>query len=286
MQTAVAKRLADGRRLHLQHGPIDLIIGADGDRERAFAAATQRFQTVLEELVAELPILRCQKKGEVTGAIAWQMQRAIHPHATQGFVTPMAAVAGAVADTVLAAMLDKARPRRAYVNNGGDIALWLTGAERFRTLVAGSDNAELARITLTTADPARGIATSGRHGRSLSRGIADAVTVLAQTAAEADVAATMIANAVDLPGHLAILRVPACDLDPDSDLGQRQVVTDVGGLAGSDVTKALGRGGLLAEQMLGKGLICGAALFLQGQSYIIDPVNTQFNQLGKTMQYA
>ena len=84
MQTAVAKRLADGRRLHLQHGPIDLIIGADGDRERAFAAATQRFQTVLEELVAELPILRCQKKGEVTGAIAWQMQRAIHPHATRG----------------------------------------------------------------------------------------------------------------------------------------------------------------------------------------------------------
>ena len=286
MQTAVAKRLADGRRLHLQHGPIDLIIGADGDRERAFAAATQRFQTVLEELVAELPILRCQKKGKVTGAIAWQMQRAIHPHVTQGFVTPMAAVAGAVADTVLAAMLDKARPRRAYVNNGGDIALWLTGAERFRTLVAGSDNAELARITLTTADPARGIATSGRHGRSLSRGIADAVTVLAQTAAEADVAATMIANAVDLSDHLAILRVPACDLDPDSDLGQRQVVTDVGGLAGSDVTKALGRGGLLAEQMLGKGLICGAALFLQGQSYIIDPVKTQFNQLGKTMEYA
>ena len=286
MQTAVAKRLADGRRLHLQHGPIDLIIGADGDRERAFAAATQRFQTVLEELVAELPILRCQKKGEVTGAIALQMQRAIYPHATQGFVTPMAAVAGAVADTVLAAMLDKARPRRAYVNNGGDIALWLTGAERFRTLVAGSDNAELARITLTTADPARGIATSGRHGRSLSRGIADAVTVLAQTAAEADVAATMIANAVDLPDHLAVLRVPACDLDPDSDLGQRQVVTDVGVLAGSDVTKALGRGGLLAEQMLGKGLICGAALFLQGQSYIIDPVKTQFNQLGKTMEYA
>jgi hypothetical protein len=96
----------------------------------------------------------------------------------------------------------------------------------------------------------------------------------------------MIANAVDLPDHLAILRVPACDLDPDSDLGQRQVVTDLGGLAGSDVVAALGRGGLLAEQMRGKGLICGAALFLRGNSYIIDPAKTQFNQLGKNVEYA
>ena len=286
MQTAVAKRLADGRRLHLHHGPIDLIIGVDGDRAAAFAAATQRFHTVLEELVAELPILRCQKNGDVTGAIALQMQRAVQPHANWGFVTPMAAVAGAVADTVLTAMLTKAKMRRAYVNNGGDIALWLSGTERFRTLVADRDNSELARITLTIADPARGIATSGRHGRSLSRGIADAVTVLAQTAAEADVAATLIANAVDLPGHAAICRAPACDLDPENDLGQRHVVTGVGGLAGSDVVAALGRGGLLAEQMRGKGLICGAALFLRGKSYIIDPAKTQFNQLGKNVEYA
>ena len=145
MQTAVAKRLADGRRLHLHHGPIDLIIGVDGDREAAFAAATQRFHTVLEELVAELPILRCQKNGDVTGAIALQMQRAVQPHVNWGFVTPMAAVAGAVADTVLTAMLTKAKMRRAYVNNGGDIALWLSGTERFRTLVADRDNSELVK---------------------------------------------------------------------------------------------------------------------------------------------
>ena len=50
----------------------------------------------------------------------------------------------------------------------------------------------------------RGIATSGWRGRSFSLGIADAVTVLAATAAEADAAATVIANAVDLPGHPAI----------------------------------------------------------------------------------
>ena len=66
----------------------------------------------------------------------------------------------------------------------------------------------------------RGIATSGWRGRSFSLGIADAVTVLADRAAAADAAATIIANAVDLPGHPAIVRVPACELAPDSDLGR------------------------------------------------------------------
>jgi hypothetical protein len=44
-----ARLLPDGRRLHLQHGPIDLIIGAEGAREVAFAAARVRFETLLKE---------------------------------------------------------------------------------------------------------------------------------------------------------------------------------------------------------------------------------------------
>jgi ApbE superfamily uncharacterized protein (UPF0280 family) len=58
----------------------------------------------------------------------------------------------------------------------------------------------------------------GKGGRSFSFGIADAVTVLAGSAAAADAAATVIANAVDLPGHGAITRRPASAIDPDSDL--------------------------------------------------------------------
>ena len=91
-------------------------------------------------------------------------------------------------------------------------------------------------------DPARGIATSGRHGRSFSLGIADAVTVLARTASQADAAATIIANAVDLPGHPAIVRCPANELQPDSDLGARLVTRDVGALGGKrDRRRAEGR---------------------------------------------
>jgi ApbE superfamily uncharacterized protein (UPF0280 family) len=47
----MAAILPCGTRLHLQHGPIDLIISADGQRERAFEAANACFQTVLTELV-------------------------------------------------------------------------------------------------------------------------------------------------------------------------------------------------------------------------------------------
>ena len=89
----------------------------------------------------------------------------------------------------------------------------------------------------------RGIATSGRHGRSFSLGIADAVTVLARTASQADAAATIIANAVDLPGHPAIIRCPANELQPDSDLGARLVTRDVGELSrGARSTTALRAG--------------------------------------------
>ena len=56
-----AAMLADGRRLHLNHGPIDLIVeafGATQEREAAYAQAAERFQTILTELVDELPALR------------------------------------------------------------------------------------------------------------------------------------------------------------------------------------------------------------------------------------
>jgi len=114
----------------------------------------------------------------------------------------------------------------------------------------------------------RGIATSGRRGRSFSLGIADAVTVLAVSAAQADAAATMIANAVDLPGHRAIRRAPASDLDPQSDLGERLVTRHVGPLSPGEIDAALARGWREAERMRRAGYIGAAALHLQGETRI------------------
>lgn len=263
--SAIAAVLPGGR-LHLQHGPIDLILGADGNREAAFAKAKARFANLLDEIVAELPALRRPLGGPVAGIVPRRMAAAVAPHT--GFVTPMAAVAGAVADEVLAAMRD-AGPRRAYANNGGDIALHLSPGlepgERF-TIGLGLG---AGQVSVCAEDGIGGIATSGRGGRSLSLGIADAVTVLAASAAAADAAATLIANAVDLPGHPAIQRRPAAELQDDSDLGDRLAVTGLGPLTTGEVADALARGVARAETMRQNGLIRAAALFLRGQTRLI-----------------
>lgn len=260
-----AKILPDGQRLHLQHGPIDLIIGAEGDRDTAFAAAWGRFRSILDELIGELPLLRREVGDMPQGAIAQRMTGATLSHAPV-FVTPMAAVAGSVAEAVLAAMIQATPLRRAYVNNGGDIAFHLTQGERFRMAIAGLDGAALGRVDVGYGDAARGIASSGQGGRSLSLGIAQTVTVLARSAAEADVAATLIANAVDIPGHPGITRAAASSLQPDSDLASRLVVTHVGALTDSETAEALDRGEAAARAICAKGLALSCALFLNGQS--------------------
>lgn len=257
--------LLPGDRLHLSHGPIDLIIGADGARDIAYRAAYARFETVLTELIAELPLLRQPVCTKPTGKIARRMYRAALPHA-DGLTTPMICIAGAVAEEVLAAIVDATDLTRAYVNNGGDIALHLTEDATFKIAVASSDGHNLGTVAITSSDPIRGIATSGQRGRSLSLGIADAVTVLARSASMADAAATQLGNAVDLPDHPAIKRAPANSLRDDTDLGTAPVVTHVGMLSQTDVARALERGETAANGMRTAHLIHGAALFLQGQN--------------------
>jgi ApbE superfamily uncharacterized protein (UPF0280 family) len=269
--------LADSRRLHLQDGPIDLIIEARGseiDVRAAYEAAARRLTGLLDELCGELPLLReaaDPARCLLQGNVARRMHAAVAPFAVEHFITPMAAVAGAVAEEILGAMGRKARLKRAYVNNGGDIALYLADGEHFTVgLMDRPDTHGVMRTVVIDADdPARGVATSGRHGRSFSLGIADAVTVLARTASQADAAATIIANAVDLPGHPAIVRGPACDLQPDSDLGARLVTRDVGKLSGSEIEDALEAGAACARRLLAAGLIDGAALRLHGETVVV-----------------
>jgi ApbE superfamily uncharacterized protein (UPF0280 family) len=168
-------------------------------------------------------------------------------------------------------MVQAAPLDRAYVNNGGDIALHLTEGEQFTVgLIDRPDALGLMRTAeIRSWDPTRGIATSGYHGRSFSLGIADAVTVFARAAAQADAAATVIANAVDLPGHPAIVRCPANELQPDSDLGSRLVTRDVGVLTPFEISAALDAGDATARRLLGRGLIEAAALHLKGEILVV-----------------
>jgi len=290
-----------GNRWHFAHGPIDLVIGAEGTPSAVAAAheaAWARFVTVLGELVGELGLLRApigrprlgghrgacvaaQPRADcpLAGPVAQRMWRACLPLSSE-YITPMAAVAGAVADEIVAAYR---RPgiSRAWVNNGGDIALHLAeGASvrvglfadlaRFAPVAGGrpGDCPGLVldgRFEIDSAMPVRGIATSGWRGRSFSLGIADSVTVLARTAAQADAAATIVANAVDVddPG---IVRRPACELRDDTDLGELPVVVDVPALAPYRVARALEHGALRARKLHDRGLLDAAVLVCQGRA--------------------
>lgn len=269
--------LPDGRRLHLQDGPIDLIIEAFGPDTAipvVYDAAIRRFVGILDELCFELPLLRTPAGPHTpmpNGATARRMALAVAPYAERTFITPMAAVAGAVAEEMLEAMTSAAPLAKAYVNDGGDIALHMAPEEQFIIgMIDRPDRPSLfGKAVLRSPDPVRGIATSGWRGRSFSLGIADAVTVLAARAAMADAAATIIANSINLQDHPKIDRVPALSIDPDSDLRDMLVTRSVEQLSFDEICGALDRGVAVAEQLRSEGLIHSAALHLQGETRVV-----------------
>ena len=256
---------------------MDFVIGADGDSDavaQAHEAAWQRFVPLLDELVAELPLLRTPMRSAcaLQGPVARRMWQACAPFAV-GFITPMAAVAGAVAQELIGCYR-RAGVQRAFVNNGGDIALHLAPGQSVRVGLyadlARLDAGQLRHgividgaIDVTHAMPVRGVATSGWRGRSFSLGIADSVTVLAATAAMADAAATVVANAVDVADP-RIVRRAACELKDDSDLGALPVTVAVPRLDAETVRSALLRGLARAHSLQADGLIEACALVCQG----------------------
>jgi uncharacterized protein len=268
------RALLDPGRWHFQHGPIDIVIGAEGDAAAVAAsheAAWARFHTVLPELVAELGALRLPVRGPcaLQGVIARRMWHACRPYHSQ-FITPMAAVAGSVAQELIGCY-EREGVARAWVNNGGDIALHLAPSASVKVgLFADLARFDPAQPTLQTdghfevraAMPVRGIATSGWRGRSFSLGIADSVTVLARTAAMADAAATVIANAVNV-NDARIERRPANQIKDDSDLGDIEVTVHVPPLDETQVARALQAGEHRARELLREGLIHSAVLVCQ-----------------------
>ena len=299
-----------GERLHLQHGPIDLVIEASGDPEqkaRAYQQAFDATRDVLTGLVKCLTELRqpltsqgvqllleaCESPvarrmimaaevfntrntmtDNVMRATQPEVAGAMYKRSSLPFITPMICVAGSVAEYVLHAMLAGTTLQRVYINNGGDIALWLSAQSAFTVGICNNvQTGEIAsRIELRAHHDVHGIATSGWRGRSHSLGIADAVTVLADSAATADAAATLIANAVDLPGCEQIHRLPAAELSPDSDLGDQLVTVGVDSLSEKQIESALKRGRHLAECFIDSGHIRAAYLSLAGTvSVCADP---------------
>lgn len=278
MSGAVTARLPDGR-LHLQYGPIDLVIGVDGDASAVTSASdamVERFATVLDELVAELGLLRSDVRlaPQVEGLVAGRMVERAGRLCDGEFATAMIAVAGAVADTIADVGWAAAPLRRLHVNNGGDIALRQSSTSS--TVIGVVDDVVsgvlAGRLHVAGDSGIGGVATSGWGGRSLSLGIADAVTVLAADATTADVVATLVANAVDLPGHPSVVRRPAAELRDDTDLGMRPVTVGVGELSVDDVAHALDAGEVRAREALLHPEVRAVVLCLRGQRRLVGPL--------------
>jgi len=177
-------------------------------------------------------------------------------------LTPMAAVAGTLADAV-ANWLFEQGATKVIVDNGGDIAVRLAEGE---SVTVGVRPRVTSRhishvINLDSGRSAWGVTTSGVGGRSLTRGIASAVTVLSTKASVADAGATAIANACFVEDD-RIIQLPAAKIDPTSDLKDMLVTTEVGPLSSEKILAAINSARRKADDLSQKGIIDGAFIAL------------------------
>ena len=185
--------------------------------------------------------------------------------------TPLAAVAGTVSDLAVEE-ISKYGSDFAMANNGGDIAWRVAEAGRSSIRAALISDIKIGNKThsleVRSFSQIRGIATSGMGGRSLTRGIASAVTVLAENSSMADAAATSIANAC-ICDDPAIVQCPAEELDYGTDIKGLLVTRSVGYLKEDSVSAAISSGINRAEELIKCGMIQGAVIFVSGEMAVV-----------------
>ena len=271
----------EDNRLFLQHGPTNIVIEALGiDKNLAYVNAKNYFETLLEELVLDLTLLKKEVvlNRKFNNKISQSMQDATERF-IPSFITPMAAVAGSIADNILKVLINDTHLEKAYVNNGGDISFYLNENQTMKGNLAAIPN----MITeIKHKNSSRGIATSGWRGRSFSLGIADSVTVLADNAAMADAAATMIANSVNIKNHPLIIKKPAEEIYEDSDLKNLMVTVEVGDLKQSEIEDALKNGNEVGKKYLENCLINSALIELHNCFCIVQKESTNLNFINKS----
>jgi len=265
----------------LDYGPMQMTIQAsrDGQPLQPAAADGAKYAATLLDGLARYKHIARKPQSELVTSCEYSdypevLQKMITAVRQSGDVTltPLAAVAGTIADMVADYVVAAAGATKVIVNNGGDIALRLIGKETVTVGVApviGSSYTHVLRITAN--DGVGGIATSGLGGRSFTKGIATAVTVAAPRAAMADACATAVANAVYTP-HPTIKLEFAKNIDPDSDIGEHQVVCGVDDLPPEVVEKALLHGYQAGLTFYHSGHISGAALFVYNRGIML-PAN-------------
>lgn len=266
-------------------GPMRMFIEASRDGEarpaicrRAAIEAT----SFLEQVAQYRAFLRkpaAEADPPTVGSLAHVMWQAARIIGDQD-LTPMAAVAGTIADAT-ADFLEDRGMTRVVVNNGGDLAIRLKGDERvFVGIRPDVQKAAVShRILLTSQMKIGGVATSGLGGRSLTRGIASAATAFSWDAARADAAATALGNATYVPWS-TVTRASAELLDPETDLRGTDVTVSVGDLSDEVIGMALDQAVSRAEQLVGLDIICGACIFVKQRMISTAAFARHFEELG------
>lgn len=258
-----------GGRVLAESGPMRLVISASigkmAQTEAALRAAEESF-VFLERIARHRKILgrHFPEHGEgIEDPLVLKMINSVVMIGDED-LTPMAAVAGTLADEVADFLFERGMTK-VVVDNGGDVAI---RADREDPITVGirpdvSDPAVSYVIGLDPRLRSHGVATSGLGGRSLTRGIASAATVVARTASLADAAATAVANASFLEDS-QVLRRSAEDLDPYTDIPGLDITVKVGPLSEEKKGLAVSRAFQKAEDLVRRQVIFGAFVAVQG----------------------
>jgi hypothetical protein len=242
---------------------------------------------VFGDLAGFLPVIkRRAQEIEVEEGFPDVVRRMIEATKEMGEpdLTPLAAVAGTASDMV-ADFIFGLGGAKVIVDNGGDIAIRLREGEIAKVGVKTDIHAPFPAylISIHSTMGIGGVATSGLGGRSFTKGIASAATVLSKNASFADAAATVIGNFTNVEGP-TIRRALAEKIYPDTDIAGEWVTVEVGPLSNEKVEEALRRGLSKASSISQRGLMKGALLAVKDRVVWTDSLNSLIADLRFSIQ--
>jgi len=255
----------------VDYGPMRMFISVFEDGKSLGTLAREGAHLairVLEDLAGFLPVIKKRSQGlGVERKFPDVVQRMIEATKRMGEpdLTPLAAVAGTASDVVADFIFDQGGTK-VIVDNGGDIAIRLREGEVAKVGVKTDIHASRPSylISIDSTMGIGGVATSGLGGRSFTKGIASAATVLSKSAAFADAAATVIGNFTNVD-DARIRRSLAERIYPDTDIVGEWVTTEVRGLSPEKIEEALTNGLTKAYSIGKKGLMKGALIAVKNR---------------------
>lgn len=278
------KSLIENDKLFMENGPTNIIAEAFSSKKiEIYNFICEYSSKFLKDLSFEIETLKkpTSKKNIFVSEIANTMFESTQLF-LPNFITPMASVAGSISELLLLKVVEKFDVNKMYINNGGDISLYINKNEKFNFSIGGETSFVVEYADINGFG---GIATSGWKGRSFSMGIADSVTVIAEKASIADAAATIIGNHIDLKNSNKVKKTVANNLYENTDLNDKLITVSVENLTKNEIRRAISKGKNISEYYISKNLIKSVIINLQDNILILGhKFNIKFNKKIKVLE--